>query len=173
MALCHWNYGSDFTGLAALTHRNIQVILTYEDLFAKFAENYWNLVVKYDLRQMRKDGKLMYSRIEKILMSHIEKNPILRTLEFNAIEKVEKESIVKQVTKECKSCVLGALYEDFDGVIYSFDLKGTGIVLNNSVYEFMLKHKTELERLNYYSWAKFLEQVNDDDDALIRIIEKT
>lgn len=36
---------------------------------------------------------------------------------------------------------------------------------------FILKYKAELERLNYYSWAKFLEQINDDN-ALIRVIEK-
>lgn len=31
--------------------------------------------------------------------------------------------------------------------------------------------KAELERLNYYSWARFLEQINDDN-ALIRVIDK-
>ena len=35
----------------------------------------------------------------------------------------------------------------------------------------MLRHKSELEKLNYYSWARFLEQVNDDN-ALIRVIDK-
>ncbi len=35
----------------------------------------------------------------------------------------------------------------------------------------MLRHKTELERLNYYSWAKFLKGVNDDN-ALVRVIDK-
>lgn len=63
------------------------------------------------------------------------------------------------------------MYEDFDGIIYSFDLKAEGLVLNYAVYEFMLKHKAELEKLNYYSWAKFLEQVNDDN-SLIRVIDK-
>lgn len=35
----------------------------------------------------------------------------------------------------------------------------------------MLKYKYELEKLNYYSCARFLEQINDDN-ALIRVIEK-
>ena len=35
----------------------------------------------------------------------------------------------------------------------------------------MLKYKAEIEKLNYYSWAKFLEQINDDN-ALIRVIDK-
>lgn len=70
-----------------------------------------------------------------------------------------------------QKCVVGALYDDFDGVIYSFDMKESGLILNYCIYDFMLRHKSELEKLNYYSWARFLEQVNDDN-ALIRVIDK-
>lgn len=31
--------------------------LSYQCIFNKFAENYWNLVLKYHLKQMRKDGR--------------------------------------------------------------------------------------------------------------------
>lgn len=144
---------------------------TYEELFSRFAENYWNLVIKYDLRQMRKDGKSIYSKVESILMSAITENPTLALLEFESIDEKTKAVIIRRVTTECKKCVVGALYDDFDGIIYSFDLKGQGITLNYCVYEFMLKYKAELERLNYYSWARFLEQINDDN-ALVRVIDK-
>lgn len=144
---------------------------TYEELFSRFAENYWNLVIKYDLRQMRKDGKSIYSKVETILMSVVTENPTLALLEFRTIDEKTKLSIIKNVTSECKKCVVGALYCDFDGIIYSFDLKDDGIIINYCVYEFMLKYKAELERLNYYSWARFLEQINDDN-ALIRVIDK-
>lgn len=147
------------------------VFYTYEELFERFAENYWNLVVKYDLRQMRKDGKSIYSKVETIFMNAIRVNPIIGALEFNSIDDKEKEKIVCKVTSECKRCVVGALYEDFDGIIYTFDLKESGLVLNWCIYDFMLKYKAELEKLNYYSWAKFLEQINEDS-ALIRVIDK-
>lgn len=147
------------------------VFYTYEELFSKFAENYWNLVIKYDLRQMRRDGKSMFSKVEKILKEAIYENQTLALLEFESIDLNTKKSIIHKVTTECKKCVVGALYDDFNGVIYSFDLKGEGITLNYCVYEFMLKYKAGLERLNYYSWARFLEQVNDDN-ALIRVIDK-
>lgn len=144
---------------------------TYEELFSRFAENYWNLVIKYDLRQMRKDGKSVYSKVESILMSAVAENPTLALLEFETIDANTKSTIIRKVTAECKKCVVGALYDDFDGIIYSFDLKDDVITLNNCIYEFMLKYKAELERLNYYSWARFLEQINDDN-ALIRVIDK-
>lgn len=147
------------------------VYFTYEEIFARFAENYWNLVVKYDLRQMRPDGKSVYSNVENILKQAVMLRGIVSELEFDSIDDSLKQRIIKQVTSECKSYVIGALYNDFDGVIYSFNLKEEGLTLNYCVHEFMLKHKAELERLNYYSWARFLEQVNSDN-ALIRVIEK-
>lgn len=147
------------------------VYYSYEKLFARFAENYWNLVVKYNLKQMRPDSKSTYSKVENILKSAVAEEKILVSFEFESIDAERKASIIKQVTRECKMCVVGALYADFDGAIYSFDLKDNGLVLNHCIHEFILKYKAELERLNYYSWAKFLEQINDDN-ALIRVIEK-
>ena len=147
------------------------VFYSYEELFERFAENYWNLVVKYDLRQMRKDGKSVYSKVETVFLNEIEIQPIISSLEFCSIDERTKEKIVSKVTTECKTCVVGALYEDFDGIIYSFDLKEKGLTLNYCIYDFLLKYKAEIEKLNYYSWAKFLEQINDDR-VLLRVIDK-
>ena len=147
------------------------IYYSYEELFSRFAENYWNLVVKYDLRQMRKDKRSTYSKIETIFISAVQNNPLLSTLEFECIDKKLRDKLIKQVVKECKKCVVGALYEDFDGIIYEFDSNKEGLILNHSVHDFLLKYKTEIEYLNYYSWAKFLEQVNNDN-SLIRVIDK-
>lgn len=144
---------------------------SYEELFGHFAYNYWNLVVKYNLRQMRKDGKSEFSKVELILKEAIKENKVLTNLEFESLDSNIKKKIIKQVTAECKKFVIGALYDDFDGVIYSFNLKESEIVLNPCVYDFMLKYKAELEKLNYYAWARFLEQINDDN-VLVRIIDK-
>lgn len=147
------------------------IYYSYEELFGRFAENYWNLVVKYDLRQMRRDDKSVYSKVELILREEANRNPVLEMIEFESIDEETKHRIIRNVTNECKRCVVGALYEDFDGVIYSFNLKEDGLIVNYCVYEFMLKYKAEIEKLNYYSWARFMEKINNDN-ALIRVIEK-
>ena len=67
--------------------------------------------------------------------------------------------------------MIGALYNDFEGKLYAFDLKGEEIFLSHEAYNFISKYKMEIEKLNYYSWAGFLEKVNDDD-ALVRVLEK-
>ena len=147
------------------------VYISYYDLFAKFAENYWNLVVKYNLRQMRKDKRSELSRLEVILMDTIHDNCVLEKLEFESIEAEQKKQIIKKVMTECKRCVIGALYEDFEGALYGFDLADEGLYLSYKGYEFMLRHKMELEKLNYYSWAKFLEKINEDS-VLVKVIDK-
>ncbi len=101
----------------------------------------------------------------------METNELLSTLEFSAVAENERSRIIKSVTGECKKYVVSALYNDFDGYIYAFDLNEDGLTLSYCFYEFMLKYKAELERLNYYSWAKFLEKVNQDN-LVVRVIEK-
>lgn len=145
--------------------------LSYECLFEKFTHNYWNLVTKYQLKQMRKDGRSEESAIEQILLQYKkEKFPAI-CVEFDSLCTEDKEKVVSLVKKECKRYVLGALYEDFGGTIYSFDLRGEGIYLNPAFYEFFCKYKVEIEKINYYEWAKFLETVNSDE-TLIRVIDK-
>lgn len=147
------------------------VFYSFYDVFSRFAENYWNLVMKYDLRQMRPDGKSKYSKVEQILKEELIHDMVVSELEFCSLSEETQNRIKEKVCKECKTCVVGALYEDFDGIIYSFDLKGDGFIINPCIHDFLLKYKSEIERLNYYSWAKFLEQINDEA-ALIRVIDK-
>ena len=147
------------------------LFLSYENIFEKFAENYWNLVVKYGIRQMKFNGQSGISKIEQILLGAVKNNVVLANVEFSSIDNSEKLSIIKKVTSECKKYVIGALYQDFDGALYAFDLKADGILISLKAYDFMLKYKAEIEGLNYYHWAKFLESVNDDNQ-LVRVIDK-
>lgn len=145
--------------------------LTYERLFSKFTENYWNLVNKYELRQMSYNGKSEYSKIEQILKTAATGFDIPEEVAFTSLPDVTRKHIVKVVTTECKKCVIGALYNDFEGKFYSFDLRGDGLFFSSSSYGFISKYKMEIERLNYYSWARFLEKINDDR-TLVRVLEK-
>lgn len=54
---------SDFSG--DITQEG--VFYSYEALFGRFTCNYWNLIVKYNLKQMRKDGKSEFSKVEQII----------------------------------------------------------------------------------------------------------
>ena len=150
---------------------NGQEIL-YTNLFEKFAESYWNLVVKYNLKQKHNDSKGSISKIEQIFKEAISKNQILKNIEFANIEKSTQIKLTEKVQKECKANVLGALWGDFQGNIYAFDkVNGDRITLSHGAYDFCLRHKMELEKLNYYAWAKFLESINEES-LLYKVISK-
>lgn len=145
--------------------------LSYVKIFSKFAENYWNLVNKYHLRQMSYNGKSEYSKLERILMEAVAAYEIPENVIFESIDEIQRNRITSTVTTECKKCVIGALYNDFEGKLYAFDLRGDGIYLSQDAYGFISKFKMEIERLNYYSWARFLERINDGN-ALVHVLEK-
>lgn len=145
--------------------------LSFETLFSRFAENYWNLVTKYHLKQMRYNGSGELSSLELIFEKMVSKNLILSELDFSTLSIEDRKKIVAEVTNKCKKNVVGALYGNFDGLLYGFDIAERNIWLNPVAYEFLLKHKFELEKLNYYSWAKYLEKINDGD-VLIRVLDK-
>ena len=146
-------------------------ILSYDILFSKFAENYWNIIVKYNLKQQRRDDKSEYSRIETIFKEAGSTNSVIANIEFESIDSELKKKIISKVRNSCKGNVVGALYNDLEGKVYSFDLKDEGIKLSRSSYNFMFKYKTELEKLNYYAWAQFMEKINDDS-VLVRVLDK-
>lgn len=146
-------------------------LIFYSDLFAKFAEFFWNLVVKYHLHQQKPTGEGKTSKIEQIFNEATAKNPLLENLEFASIEENTKSKLIQKVQAECRKYVLGALYGDFGGKLYGFDQNGNFITLSQSAYEFLLKYKIELEKLNYYAWAKFLEKINEEN-VLFHLLSK-
>ena len=145
--------------------------LSYDEIFEKFTINYWNLVLKYHLKQMRSDGRTEVSKIESILLAASEENDLIKTLDFDSLSQTDRSKVVKQVSVACRKNVIGALYNDMEGKLYGFNLKESGIVLAERAYSFMLKYKAELEKLNYYAWAKFMEKINGDD-VLVRVLDK-
>ena len=145
--------------------------ITYRDLFERFTVNYWNLVAKYKLRQNRPNKRNYVSKIESIINSHLTVNDVLTDVPFESLSIDIRESIIKEVTKECRRYVIGALYKDLGGMVYSFNSEDQFISIPVKVYEFLLKFKVILEKNNYYSWAKFLEATNSDS-KIVRIIDK-
>ncbi|AOZ95352.1 HNH endonuclease [Butyrivibrio hungatei] len=150
--------------------------LNFDQLFSKFAEIYWNLVLKHHIKQ-KNPGKLdRRSRLETILFESQEKYNIIEGIPFESLACDMRIDICKRVKSDCKNNVVGALYADLGGLFYSFSLSGEWIQLNPRMYEFACKHKVAIEKLNYYEWARFLERVNEDnviDHLLSKIDEST
>lgn len=120
---------------------------------------------------MAYNGKSEYSKIESIIKTACLKYGIPNETPFSSVKQEEQKHIVQEIAAECKRYVIGALYNDFEGKLYSFSLRGDGLFLSNGAYEFISKYKMEIEKLNYFSWAKYLERINDDSVS-IKLLEK-
>lgn len=150
--------------------------LSFDQLFSKFAEIYWNLILKYDLRQKARTNDNKKSRIEQILLNAKEKYQIIEIIPFESLSHQMMIEISYQVKIKCKTYVIGALFEDTKRLFYSFSKKEEWIQINRQMYEFLCKHKIVIEKLNYYEWARFLEKVNEDksvDHMLTKIEESS
>ena len=139
--------------------------LSFNQLFAKFTEIYWTLILKYNLKQKAKtkDDRLTY--LEQILFSAAEEYNISESIRFEMLPEDTMKSIIQKVKKKCKKYVVGALYEDTNKLFYSFSRRDEWLQINPVMYDFVCKHKIIIEKLNYYEWAKFLEKVNDDHNT--------
>lgn len=148
--------------------------LTFDQLFSKFAEINWNLVLKYRIRQNTpKQGRI--TRLEQVLQGAKERYSIADEIPFESLTDEIRIDICKKVKLDCKKNVVGAVYGDLQELFYSFDKKGEWIQFNPRMYEFVCRHKTAIEKLNYYEWAKYLEKINSDEvmDHLLTKIDES
>ena len=136
--------------------------LTFDVIFAKFAESYWNLVLKYGIRQqsINRDGRI--SAIEGILREAATRFHIADGVPFEQLNDDAMIFVCDNTKRKCKINVVGALYADLGGMAYSFSRSGEWLLFSPYMYEFLCKHKLVIEKMNYYEWARYMEKVNDD-----------
>ena len=72
-----------------------------------------------------------------------------------------KNKLVTEIQLECKKNVIGAVYSDFNGYIYSFSNDKSEIELNELFFDFIKKYKSILLKLNYLEWMKYMVKVNE------------
>ena len=136
--------------------------LTFDQLFSKFGEIYWNLVLKYGLRQKAATYDNRATALERVLHTSVVKYGITEPIPYESLTAQMMIDISHQVKVKCKENVVGALFEDTKRLFYSFSKNGEWLRINPKMYAFICKHKILIEKLNYYEWAKFLEKVNDE-----------
>ncbi len=135
--------------------------LSFKQLFSKFAEIYWNLILKYHLKQQSK--KKTY--LEQIIHDSVHKYALPDGIPYESLTDDMMDDVSYQVKQKCKKYVIGALFEDTKRLFYSFSKKEEKIKIKPEMYTFICKHKVAIEKLNYYEWARFLERINESGEA--------
>lgn len=132
--------------------------LSFDQVFERFTEIYWTLVVKYGICQGNSSKSETY--LEQILHDYVGNYDGQASIKFDDLTDVAKANLVKKVKCKCKIYVVGALYSDTKSLFYSFSKKEEWIRLNPQMYQFLLNHKESIQELNYFELAKFVERVN-------------
>lgn len=145
--------------------------LTFDQLFSKFGEIYWNLILKHNLQQQAKKE----THLEQILHEAVCKYNLPNGLPYESLPPEIMIEISHKVKQKCKTYVVGALYGDTKQLFYSFSKREEWIQINPVMYEFLCKHKVAIEKLNYYEWARFLERINASNgvDHLLSKIDES
>lgn len=131
-----YKYGFFKAVLDSIYNADDNLLLTFDQIFYKFTEIYWNLILKYHLRQkaVTKNGR--ETILEKILKEAAAGQKAgINDICFEALSADMKAEICHKVKIKCKENVVGALYGDSGGVLYSFSKKQEYIKLNPQAYE--------------------------------------
>ena len=129
--------------------------ITFDVLFEEYTRLAWVLVLKYNLTQ-----KVVVSDGRKSSLENVLKKRYESFVDFDELCWDEQKKICNEAKQQCKKYVVGALYGDTDGYLYSFSKKEEWIQINPVMERFIKNNKELIEELNYYNWAQFYERVN-------------
>lgn len=149
--------------LENLYNVNEHLELTYFQVFESFTKIYWNLVIHHKLNQINMQGKK--SGVQTVLEKFQKKYQIEDSIVYDKLPSQLQVELVQKVTKACKINVMGAIYGDTAGTIYSFDNYDEKLKITPSFYSFMQKFQKVIMYLANYHLALFLEKFNDQGDT--------
>lgn len=139
------------------TDENLRI--SFDILFERFTKIYWPLVIQYGISQKSGEGNLSY--VEQLILDSADPYGFF-DVSYNQLSQRHKKDLIKKVKQKCKTNVVGALYGDMKQILYSFSKKEEWIELNPIVYDFLKRHREEIQEMNYNAWAEFSEKINDD-----------
>ena len=149
--------------------------ISFEKIGETFVSIYWNMIVVYGIPQMPSYLTGERSIFERIIESMIAAKSYLKGVYFDSISESDRNQFLKKAIPEFSKNVIGAFYDDTDGMIYGFSKKHKSIWLNSYSHDFLCNNKSIIEQVNYYQWLKMVESIlksnNKSIDNLSTILE--
>lgn len=142
--------------------------ITFMQIAYHVTKIYWNLIVKYNLRQI--NGKKV-STVEKVMKDFQQQYHIPSDWVFDRLSSNHQVILMESINKVFKKYVYGSFYVAFDKTIYSFNLKEEWIVITPPYNIFFQKYKRILMNATNYQLALFLEKYNSAE-AMQHILSK-
>lgn len=135
--------------------------LDLRTIASTFVTIYWNAVVLYDIPQMPMTSEGKTSGIARVFKDMLAANQLLKA-PFESLRTDVKIEAMKKAYPVFKENVIGAFYYDTDGLIYGFSKKENRLWLNQNSMDFLSRHKSLIDQVNYYEWLKMCEKILKD-----------
>lgn len=143
----------------------------FEIASIKFAQKYWDFKNNNNLKITMYNGK-SYKSSQEIIIEKAKKDYNLKNINFNSLSYFAKLDYITETKRILKINVLGALYNDFNGTIYSFEKKTEKLVLNKYFLSFFKRNLYVLKKLNNYRMIELLKQLNKGNHDIESYFEK-
>lgn len=137
--------------------------LSILEVFSRFTQISWNLVLKYEINQAHRAKGKKGSLLEQDLFDFLELDLNNEFVEYCDLTDSQRKKIDHKIFKDCRTYVIGALYDDTHRYFYSFSKKTNLLEINPQMADFVKKNAGMLNNLNYYKWASFYEKVNSPE----------
>ena len=133
--------------------------IEFKKLGETFVSIYWNMIVVHQIPQMPDYSTGERTFFEKIIEEMIAAKPYLKGVHFESIKDEDRLFYLKKAVPVFSNNVIGAFYEDTEGMIYGFSKKEKKLWLNHCSFKFLSENKTIIEQVNYYEWLKMVEGI--------------
>ena len=124
-----------------------------------FATIYWNSIAIHSIPAQKGFHKGKLSSVETLVFDYLKKCPHMAGIPLDSVASKDREAFQKDVEKVFSKYVIGAFYEDTEGMIYGFSKKTKKLWLNKTSYDFLTQNKELLDQVNYYRWLKEVEKM--------------
>lgn len=151
-----------FKSLLDLVDDGAGETLSFNAVFSRFTQIYWELITKYGLNQAHATSQYATSKVETLIDEFIATKGLTYDTSFQSVRSDWKQCLTSAVEKQCSSYVIGAFYTSTDCLFYGFSKKDHCIQMSAAAVVFCKTYFTVLEEINYYHWAKMLEKINGD-----------
>lgn len=133
--------------------------ISFDALFCRFSEIYWVLVFKHRIPQMAPSIKSSETLAERVIQDIASEHKIKRKTSYFELSNYVRYEMMNQMKKKCSKYVFGALYAETDQIFYSFSKEGEWIKLNPRIVDYINKHMTSIQALNYLAWSKYYADI--------------
>ena len=132
---------------------------SFKCLSDTFATIYWNSIVLHHIPSSKAFYKGKLSSIEMLIDKYLKLCPHMDGIPLDSINASDRERYLSEAEAIFSRNVVGAFYEDTEGMIYGFSKKKKSIWLNEKSYRFLTENKEILDQVNYYRWLKEVEKI--------------